>query len=70
MGLVLSLILVSQLELVLQLISLKSFTSEGFDVLLLDSDVELLLHSDQGWQYQSPDYQRKLLNKGIKHIRQ
>ena len=32
----------------------------------VDNSEELLLHSDQGWQYQSPDYQRKLLNKGVK----
>ena len=32
----------------------------------VDNSKELLLHSDQGWQYQSPDYQRKLLNKGVK----
>ena len=31
----------------------------------VDNSEELLLHSDQGWHYQSPDYQQMLLNDRV-----
>ena len=33
---------------------------------IIPDDTNLILHSDQGWQYQMYDYQQRLKNKGIR----
>ena len=31
----------------------------------ITNDINLIFHSDQGWQYQHKEYQRNLADKGI-----